>query len=113
MFTHHLTSDMLFDHSPCTIDLDAFEEEWPDGVDLTLPVLKRASDLHLDLFWFASHFLIPHNHRRYNDFVELLWDRYFNDPTLECIPYLRTLAIRSMFRASNRYLAKLLNIPLE
>ena len=44
-------------HGACTGQVEIFVTEWPDGAPLTLDNVRRAAALHLDLNWFALHFL--------------------------------------------------------
>ena len=52
-----VTVEQLRAKRACTDQVKVFEQEWPDGVEITLEVLQRAVELELDLDWFACRFL--------------------------------------------------------
>ncbi len=52
-----VTAEQLKAKGACKEQVCIFEKEWPDGVEITEEVLARATELHLDLLWFASNFL--------------------------------------------------------
>ena len=52
-----ITEQQLVEKSACSDQVAVFTREWPDGVEITLPILERAVALKLDLYWFASRFL--------------------------------------------------------
>ena len=52
-----VTTKMLQAKDACTNVVAIFKTEWPDGVTVSLKVIKRATELRLDLDWFADNFL--------------------------------------------------------
>lgn len=52
-----VTPGMLRKKGACESQVLISETEWPNGVTLTLAVLRRAVVLKLDLDWFAENFL--------------------------------------------------------
>ena len=52
-----LTAEMLRARNACAGQVATFEDEWPDGVEVTEAVVRRAVELGLDIDWFAQNFL--------------------------------------------------------
>ena len=52
-----LTKKMLLEKNACHPAVETFAKEWPDGCDVNRKNVLRASELMLDLDWFASKFL--------------------------------------------------------
>jgi hypothetical protein len=49
-----ITTEWLTKRNACQDQIDTFAREWPEGVVISLAVLKRAAQLQLDLEWFAE-----------------------------------------------------------
>jgi uncharacterized membrane protein len=52
-----LTKKMLLEKNACHPAVETFAKEWPDGCDVNRKNVLRASELMLNLDWFASKFL--------------------------------------------------------
>lgn len=48
-----ITPEMLRRANACPEHVKIFEQEWPDGAEVTLENVQRAADLGLDLDWFV------------------------------------------------------------
>ena len=53
----NVTKQLLQAHNACDSQVDIFAAEWPEGVDITEEVLRRALALDLNLDWAAWHLL--------------------------------------------------------
>lgn len=52
-----VTAEMLRKKHACGEKIKVFEEEWPQGAEVTSENCLRAVELELDLLWFAINFL--------------------------------------------------------
>jgi len=48
---------MLEARGACADQVEVFRQHWPNGAKPTIPTLRKAARLGLDLDWFASRFL--------------------------------------------------------
>ena len=63
----YLTADMLREKDACEDQVTIFEEEWPDGVEVTVEAILRAVELWLDIDWFVHQFLPAPVRKAYNE----------------------------------------------
>ena len=54
-----ITTKWLNDRNACKPQVEVFGHEWPKGVTVSLAALRRASELSLNLDWFARMALSP------------------------------------------------------
>ena len=52
-----ITHKWLAERKACKEQLDIFDKEWPDGMELTKENLLKCAELQLNLTWFAKHYL--------------------------------------------------------
>ena len=71
-----LTAEMLRARNACAGQVATFEDEWPDGVEVTEAVVRRAVELGLDIDWFAQNFLTAPARAEYNKMVAAAWAEY-------------------------------------
>jgi len=71
-----LTAEMLRAREACAGQVATFEDEWPDGVEITETVVRRAVELHLDIDWFAENFLTALALAEYNKVRAAAWAEY-------------------------------------
>ena len=73
-----VTADMLrLRRKPaCKDQVDIFEEEWPDGAEVTLANCLRAVELDLDLSWFVANFLSASTWKVFRQTIDRAWEAY-------------------------------------
>ena len=71
-----ITKQQLVEKSACSDQVAVFTREWPDGVEITLPILERAVALKLDLDWFAHWFLSAPARAEYDRVSATAWVEY-------------------------------------
>ena len=71
-----ITKQQLVEKSACSDQVAVFTREWPDGVEITLPILERAVALKLDLDWFASRCLTAPALAEYERVRASAWAEY-------------------------------------
>ena len=52
-----ITHAWLAERKACKEQLDIFDKEWPDGMELTKENLLKCAALQLNLNWIAEHYL--------------------------------------------------------
>jgi len=52
-----VTGEMLRLALACQSQVDTFEAEWADGVEVNIDSIRRAEELGLDTYWFATNLL--------------------------------------------------------
>ena len=72
-----ITGEMLSDMAACDSQVNIFEDEWLDGGVMTLQNVVRATELSLDLDWFASRFLSDPARKAYDEAVDPARKAYF------------------------------------
>ena len=71
-----ITKELLEDIDACTNQVAIFAEEWPKGVELSLESVLRATELDLDIDWFAQHFLSALAQKAYDEAIALAQKAY-------------------------------------
>ena len=72
-----ITSAWLNEHKACQDQVAIFSQEWPEGVTVSLEVLKRAAELSLSLGWFAAEVLEASACKAYNEeVIASAWKSY-------------------------------------
>lgn len=91
-----IDSQWLKQNGACEKDYVKFCTEWPEGTAVTVAALQRATELELDVEWFAETILPPSVYAEYtakSDPISseykaerlLLWDNYKAKRTLLCV----------------------------
>lgn len=70
-----ITAKSLRDEGASCYQVTRFAAEWPEGCEVTEATLLRAAELHLDLDWFAMHFLPDPLWTEYGNQVVSRWYR--------------------------------------
>lgn len=73
-----VTKQLLEEHNTCEDQLIIFESEWPNGVNLTPNVLRRALEIGLNLRWFVNHVLPASVRDDYNKTMDAAINDYNN-----------------------------------
>ncbi|KKK68363.1 hypothetical protein LCGC14_2944780, partial [marine sediment metagenome] len=72
-----VTSEMMKAKGACwEKQNEVFASEWPDGVEITLEVCKRAAGLGLSLDWFAENMLPAPALKAYSEASAPAWKAY-------------------------------------
>ena len=72
-----ITADQLREHGACERDIEAFEERWPDGVEITEKVCIEAfRKMGFNADWAAVHLLSPPALAQYEKARAPAWAQY-------------------------------------
>jgi hypothetical protein len=69
-----ITAEMLREKGARCDQVGIFEEEWPDGAEVTLEHCLRAAELSLDFGWAARQLLPPSARAEYEKASAPAWD---------------------------------------
>jgi len=67
---------MLEARGACADQVEMFRQHWPNGAKPTIPALRKAARLELDLDWFASRFLGVPARAAYEEATAQAWTAY-------------------------------------
>ena len=73
-----ITTEQLIGREACKDQVAIFNREWPSGTEITLKSLERATELELNLDWFAGRFLPPLAYKAYLDAIREAYGAYIN-----------------------------------
>ena len=87
-----ITRELLERKKACGDQVDIFAKEWPEDCEVTKANLLRAAKRHLDLDWFARHFLPPTLRAEYRRQVAPLVAQYIRQEAPIWAKYRRQMA---------------------
>ena len=82
-----ITAKMLRAKNACENQVAIFEREWPKGARPTLKNIRRATELGLDVDWFARTFLDAPAWAAYKDARAAAWAAYKDARAAARVPY--------------------------
>ena len=71
-----ITKQWLITAHACHSQVEIFDEEWPDGAEITLENYLRAAELNLDLGWFAKNIFSAPAQKAYDEAMAIAQKAY-------------------------------------
>ena len=71
-----ITKQWLITAHACHSQVKIFDEEWPDGAEITLENYLRAAELNLDLGWFAKNIFSAPAQKAYDEAMAIAQKAY-------------------------------------
>jgi hypothetical protein len=80
---------MLRELGACAEQVEIVEREWPNGVPITVPTIRKAYRLGLDVEWFTRRVLSPDTWAEWEKVTDRAWAEYDKVTTQTLVPLLR------------------------